>query len=346
MNWDETFWDQSVWTDDPVPPAPPPTLPAKKRKTKYKTMASNPTPENPDLARALADRMADGCHLHEVTIGIKQNTEAVMRAASLGLKNAQMVAGAAKADVGAKSEALKADDETATTTLVNCRLRLINLLGQFWSAAWEATGFPDQSTAIPDKQDKRLTLLENLALYFTNNPTKESADLGATAAICTAGAALLSDARQAHVTAKSNLKTKLGLRDDAFIALRKRIRGLIDELTTILPDDDPRWEDFGLTTPANPSAPEGIASLAADAPGDGKIHLEWSYSIRMVGTRLLTKRTTGAVIDPDFISAGTVEGLEKTLPGFVAGVIVEVKAVPYNDGGDGPASPVATVTVT
>ena len=66
----------------------------------------------------------------------------------------------------------------------------------------------------------------------------------------------------------------------------------------------------------------------------------------MVSTRLLTKRTTGAEIDDDFISAGTTQGLEKTLDGFLPGVIVEIKAVPYNDGGDGPESPVGTVTVT
>ena len=48
----------------------------------------------------------------------------------------------------------------------------------------------------------------------------------------------------------------------------------------------------------------------------------------------------------DFINAGTTDGLEKTLPGFVPGVVVQVKAIPYNDGGDGPESPVADVTVT
>ena len=65
----------------------------------------------------------------------------------------------------------------------------------------------------------------------------------------------------------------------------------------------------------------------------------------MVGTRLMTKRTTGATIDPDFTSAGTFDGLEKTLSGFVPGVIIKVKAIPFNDAGDGPASPEGTVTV-
>lgn len=341
MNWDEAFWDQGTW-DSPSTPA---VLPTKKRKLKRHTMASNPTPDNPDMARALADRMADGCHTHEVAIGIKQNTETVMRAASLALKTAMLDVGAAKANVGAMSDALKAADDSITTTLTNCRLRLVNQLGQSWGPAWEATGFPDQSTAVPDKQDKRLSLLDSLAGYFTANPARESADLGATAALCTAAFTLLSDAREDLGNAKTNLGTKLTLRDTAFKSLRKRLRGLIEELATLIAEDDERWEDFGLTIPANPSAPEVITSLTLEAAGNGKIHAVWTYATRMTGTRLMTKRTTGATIDDDFISAGATEGLEKTLPGFVAGVTVQVKAVPYNDGGDGPESPTQSVVV-
>ena len=342
MNWDESFWDQDTWDS----PGAPVFLPTKKRTTKHKTMASNPTPDNPDMGSALADRMADGCHTHEVAIGIKQNTEAVMRAASLAMKNTQLDVGAAKAGVGTMSDALKTADDAIIVTLTNCRLRLVNQLGQFWGPAWEATGFPDQSTAVPDKQDKRLSLLDSLATYFTNNPARESADLGATAALCTTAFTLLSDAREDLGNAKTNLGTKFNLRDAALKSLRKRIRGLIEELGTLIADDDERWEDFGLTIPANPSAPEGIESLTVEAAGNGKVHAEWSYATRMTGTRLMTKRTTGATIDPEFISAGTAEGLEKTLTGFVAGVTVQVKAIPYNDGGDGPESPVAQVTVT
>jgi hypothetical protein len=46
------------------------------------------------------------------------------------------------------------------------------------------------------------------------------------------------------------------------------------------------------------------------------------------------------------VNAGTAGGLEKTLEGFTAGQVVDVQAVPYNDGGDGPGIPVETITVT
>ncbi len=341
-NWDEGFWDQGTWDS----PSAAVFLPTKKLKTKHKTMASNPTPDNPDVARALADRMSDGCHTHEVALSIKQNTEAVMRAAGLAMKNAQMDVGAAKANVGLMSDALKTADDSITGTLTNCRLRLVNQIGQFWGPAWEATGFPDQSTAVPDKQDKRLSLLDSLVIYFTSNPAKKSVDLGATAALCTTAFALLSDAREDLGNAKTNQTTKLNLRDTAFKTLRRRIRGLIDELDTLMADDDARWEDFGLTIPANPSAPDGITSLTAAAAGTGKLHAEWTYATLMTGTRLMTRRISGSTTDPEFINADSADGLEKTLPGFAPGAVVKMKVIPYNDGGDGPASPVVQVTVT
>jgi hypothetical protein len=43
-------------------------------------MASNPIPKLQDELLALAEDMADGCHNHEVAIGIQHNKEANIRA--------------------------------------------------------------------------------------------------------------------------------------------------------------------------------------------------------------------------------------------------------------------------
>ena len=51
-------------------------------------------------------------------------------------------------------------------------------------------------------------------------------------------------------------------------------------------------------------------------------------------------------MDDDFSSAGTADGLEKTLAGFTPGVTVQMKAIAYNDGGDAPPSPMVSVVVT
>ena len=129
----------------------------------------------------------------------------------------------------------------------------------------------------------------------------------------------------------------------AWRTVRKGVGGLSDELGTIIADDDSRYRDFGLNIPALPVAPEPIASLTATASGGGKVHLVWPYSNRMAGTRL-QKKVTG--VDTEFVSAGTADGLEKTLAGFTAGQVVEFRVIAYNDGGDAPPSPTSSVTVT
>lgn len=306
-------------------------------------MAANPTPDDDDVLKALAEDLADGCQTHEVAIGIKQNTEAVIRAAITSLDAMKLARGQAETLVGTKSAAHIAADEAGTLVLKNCRLRLVKVFGSQFNSEWMTAGWPNGTTAIPTTQDARFSLLGSLNTYFTATPASESADMEATAAICGAAHTAISDAR----TALNNAETALsGAKDNekaAVRTLRKRVRGLIDELDTLLADDDARYTDFGLNVPASPVAPEAIATLTLTLPSSGKIHAEWPYSTRMGATRLM-KKILG--VDDDFSSAGTTDGLEKTLTGFTPGVTVEIQAIAYNDGGDAPPSPTQSVVVT
>jgi hypothetical protein len=244
--------------------------------------------------------------------------------------------------VGTRNAEHLAADVAGTTVLKNCRLRLVKLFGSQYNSQWMTAGWPNATTAIPTTQDARFSLLSSLKTYFTAVPASESVDMEATAAICNTAHGAISNAR----TAVNNAETAQdGAKNNEVAAvrtLRKRVRGLIDELGTLLADDDARYTDFGLNVPANPVAPEQIASLAATAPGGGKIHATWPYSTRMGGTRL-QKKVIG--VDDDFVAAGTASGLEKTLTGFTPGQTVELRAIAYNDGGDAPPSPVASVLV-
>ena len=75
-------------------------------------------------------------------------------------------------------------------------------------------------------------------------------------------------------------------RRDAVDVLRKRVRGLIDELGNLIEDDDIRYEAFGLSIPANPSAPDSVASVTAAPLGNGRIELAWTYATRAVRFRV------------------------------------------------------------
>ena len=306
-------------------------------------MASNPTPDDNNVLKALAEDLADGCQQHELAIGIKQNTEAVLRAAITALATTKMARGAAETLEGARSAAHQAADEAGAAVLKNCRLRLVKLFGGQFNSQWMTAGWPNGTTAIPTTQDARFSLLGSLNTYFTATPASESTDMEATAALCAAAHTAISDARNLLNNAKTALD---GAKEDekaAVHTLRKRVRGLISELGTLLADDDARYTDFGLNVPASPVAPEAIATLTLTTPAAGKIHAEWSYATRMTGTRL-QKKVAG--VDEDFVSAGTADGLEKTLTGFTAGQTVEVRVIAYNDGGDAAPSPVQSVVVT
>jgi len=339
-DWDSGHWDEGFW-DEPSPVFQP--LPSKPKKTNHRTMASNPTPDDDDVLFALAEDLADGCHLHEVTIGIKQNTEAVLRATLGAATGAVASEGALNTLLETKETAQTAAEAASAEVLRNCRLRLLKVLGSEPNASWEEAGFFVGTTAIPRDEDQRFTLLGKLKTYFTNHPAAESVDTEATAAICTTAYGTLSDARSAANATQSNLTTAEGATKTAIRTLRKRVRGLIEELGTLLADDDPRYEAFGLNVPANPAVPEGIEELTLTALGNGRVHVQWSYATRMTGARVMRK-----LPGPDevFASAGTSAGLEKVLTAQPVGALLEIRVVPYNDGGDGSASPVKSITVT
>ena len=337
-NWDESFWDSESWDT----PGFVTLLPTKKKKLNRRTMASNPTPIDDIIALSLAEDLADGCALLEVTIGIKQNTEAAIRAAIAAASAARLAYPAASQLVTDKTALHVAADVAGAKVIGDCRLRLVKLLGGQYNGNWGSAGFPNQSTAVPPTMDERFPVLDGLKNYFTTNPAHESADMDATAAIAGAAHTAVSNARAALHVAETAESDALLLRKSTMKTLRKRIRGLIDELGTLIAEDDTRYESFGLNIPANPSPPLGIANLTLTTPAAGKIHCLWPYATRMNGTRLKTKRQG---IDTLWINAGTADGLEKTLEGFTAGEVVDVQVFPYNDGGDGPGSPVRTITV-
>ena len=339
--WDEdsAIWDQFDWADsDDVAP-----LPVKSKKINHRTMSSNPTPDNNDVLRALADLLADGCHTYEAAIGIKQNAEAAIRAAITGLTDAELQFGLKKQAVDHAYEMLQAGDAAGDSTLTNCKLRLAQKLGQRWSAAWEPTGFPNQSTAVPRTQDERFTLLGDLKAYFTAVPANESAEMAATAATCDAAWTALSDARQTVADSEKAQTDAGSARGAAANALRKRVRGLISELEGLIENDDSRWEGFGLNIPGNPSAPEAVTSVTAAALGNGRIELAWPYAVRAVRYRVEGKITG---VDADFKNLGSFKDLGTILKGFAATQVVQLRIVAGNDGGDAVPSPVGQVTVT
>ena len=303
-------------------------------------MASNQLPDANEDLFTLGEDMADGCHAHEAAIGLKQNKEADVRAdlsAAIAGQNDYKITIAAKGDL---STAVTVADSNAKSFISTTRRVLVTYLGDSWSQAWEATGFPDQSTAVPGTQGKRQALLQSLKIYFTTNPTQENAPLNVTAAQADALFTALSDARSAAANGNNIAGQKKSVRDDAIAKLRRRLSGLIAELGQLLADTDPRWLAFGLNLPGASNLPDPVDGLMLTAGGAGVVLCHWSNPPRATRYRVF-KQIVG--VDANFIAAATVSDSDYTFTGLPTGKTVNIRIVSANDAGE--AQPSNTVQI-
>ena len=148
-------------------------------------------------------------------------------------------------------------DSNGKAWLGVARRTLVNSFGNAWSQAWTDAGFPDNSTAVPDTIEKRQELLASLGAWLKTHPDHEvpAANVQFTAARSGELFKALSGARSGAKTAVTNTGSTKAIRDAAVEKLRRRMRGLIDELDLLLADDDPKWHQFGLNPPAARNAP-------------------------------------------------------------------------------------------
>ncbi|MBE2286353.1 MAG: hypothetical protein IAE77_23050 [Prosthecobacter sp.] len=273
-------------------------------------MAANPTPTNDAVLLARLTDMARACAEHGEGIGLKINTGAVMVAALEKARQARAEVGGQKQDRAARRKALREADAAAERTLSLCRLRLVMFYGPTVNAQWDAAGFPDRSTQVPESQAKRAALLSRLAGWFRTNPALESADMQATAAACEAAHAGYQSARSAVNQRKSALRGGVVSKDQAMRELRKRYRSVIRELNIVLSEADARWRLFGLNVPAHPSAPCPVRSATAERLPDGGWFVTWKRGTHARRYRLRLQRPGGTA----FENLATVHGLETRLP--------------------------------
>ena len=305
-------------------------------------MASNQLPDGIQDLFTLAEDMADGLHAHEVGIGIKQNKEADLRAALTAAITAQTNHTAAQTAKVALSTAVTVADSNAKAFIGSARRVLVNYLGEGYSQAWEATGFPDQSTAVPGTQAKRQALLQALANYFTAVPAQENSPLTITAAQAQDLCDALSTVRSAAAEGNTVAGQKKNLRDAAEKALRTRMSGLVNVLGQLLEDTDPLWLAFGLNEPGATNLPDVADGLVLTAGGAGVVLADWSDASRATRYRVF-KQVVG--VDVAFVAAATVTDSDYTFAGLPSGKTVKVQIIAANDAGQAQPSVAAEIVV-
>jgi len=300
-------------------------------------MAANPIPTSLNALTALAEDAADGANTHEVAIGLKQNKEADIRADLTDLL--PKIAAHAVA-VGAKpalSAAVRTADSNGKAFIGIARDVLVPSLGGQWSQAWEPTGFPNQSLGVPRTQAERQSLLASLRDFFTANPAKENAPLFVTAALAGTRFTALSDGRSGFNQGVTLIGQNKVAREVSKRKLTKRMRGLVDELTQLLEDDDPIWYAFGFNPPAAPETPDQVEGLVVTPGPDGDAFADWDDTPRALRYHVEIQ-VVG--VDAAFRRVATVTESDATITDLPAGSTVRVRVIAVNDAGDGPPSEV------
>lgn len=313
-----------------------------RRRSSNRTMASNALPTKRDRLFALCDDLCDGLHALEVTIGVKQNTEAVLRPALAAARSSEAAYGDAQVAKKTATAALNEADNAGRAFIANSRKRLSKFFGEDYSVEWGAAGWPNNSTAMPTTQEERFNLVEALKTHFTNHPTHESADMEATAVIATALFTTISDARADLAGKVAAMGQAKQARDAAELNLRKRASGLIAELETLLADDDPRWHSFGLSRPADEETPE-VPTFTTAVPGPATTLLvDWDDALRAdyYHVQILIVGT-----DTSFHTVATVYDSDATVTGLTSGATVKVRVTSVNAAGESGPGPEAQAVV-
>ncbi len=304
-------------------------------------MAANPTPTNNgtllaqchDLWRALVELEAE--------VGVKQNTAASLLADLEAARAAQRHAALVKKERSELRRAFRQTDREGERLIGSCRLRLAALFGGRFNTQWGAAGFTGRSTRVPESFAGRQSVLSRLALYFARKPEHENAGMNATAALCHAMHAALGGARGALNTNRGSLTLAVREKGAAMRQLRQRMRGLLRELWTLLPVDDPRWLSFGLNPPAAPTPASPVAEVRAERLPDGRVLASWPRARHARRYRVQTRAGGGA----EWRNARTLRGRETLLADLDPALPHELRVIAANRAGEAPPSPVTRVEV-
>ena len=305
---------------------------------------SNRLPDQIDRLFTLAEDMIDGLAAAGAAAGVAQNTAPVLQGALDAARSAEAAFQAARAAKIARTAEQTVADSNGKAFIAGAKRLLANYLGGQWGAAWAQAGFANGSLETPAALGERQSLLAALRDYFAAHAAQENAPLGLTAAAAVAVFDALSAARAAVHAALQALGQARDGREAAVEALRRRMRGLVTELETLLEDADPRWYAFGLNAPgdpATPGIPEGLV-LTAGAPGAGTLFADWADSRRAARYRVWLRKPGEA----DFSPAATVSESDALLTGLPAGAPLTLRVTAANDAGESLPGAEAAITLS
>jgi hypothetical protein len=304
-------------------------------------MASNQVPQNRDQLFAAAQALADGLKVQEARLGIKQNTEQVIRSALAAALNANTAFKVLTATNASLIAAVKDAAANAKNFIQAAKFVLVKSLGKRWSAAWVPAGFDGGSIKIPIDAAELQTVLESLQKYFEANPDKEVEGLDVTASRAGTLLEALKNAKAAVDAGNSALIAAKQQRKQKEQELRWRFNGLVNELGLLLEDDSPAWCAFGLSRPSDPAKPAIPDDVSLTAGLPGTIFVSWPAAKRADRYKIYKKEEG----DDEFQPAATTVDRETLITGLKGGSPVEIQVSAINIAGESLPSIPAQIIV-
>jgi hypothetical protein len=289
----------------------------------------------------LGEKMRAGLTLLGVTLGITQITAASFGALLAAFNAALAVYNSARSSEQVAYDLFHSKEDDIMAWLKVVRGILTGDFGDRWNTMWAQAGFVQPSTAIPRRLQDRIALVQQLAVFFTDNPTYEVPEKDVTAAKATELYDAVQAAQSPLQTANVALKTAAGVLRTAQAALVKNMRFLIDILTGTLSRSDPRWQAFGLNIPGDNTTPDAPIGLRATVMGSD-ILLECDPTA--LATRYRFRRKIIGVDDDYKLVASSVTPmamLQDVIGGFTMEFIVQA----VNGGSQSTASDPIVVTI-
>lgn len=291
-------------------------------------MASNKISENQSRLWALASDAADGLKGHGVEVHIQHNPETTVRGDLAASKAAQSSFEASKVAENDAVTAHRTANSNAKGFLALAKRQLADAQGELPAGLW-----PTGSTAIPDDEPKRLSLLGKIGDYLRDHPSEANDKKDFTEVLARASSKAVEDSRtQINNTVPARVKAKAA-RDTADSALYQRLSGLLSELGQVLSDDSENWYWFGFTPPAGAERPAKPESLTLHQVGAQSVAAGWPHAPRAEKYRLLLQ-VVGR--DTDFIAQSWTHEDDDLLTNLPAAATLRAKLLATNAAGDSP----------
>jgi hypothetical protein len=206
-------------------------------------------------------------------------------------------------------------------------------------------GWPDDSIAVPSTPEELQPLGEKLTAYFLAHPADENAHpkVNVTKLRAESLTTVLAAARAAETKLDADILTATGTLKGAAKNFRKRLRGLVGELTQKLDDMSPHWVAMGFHRPGAPDSPDQVLDMILTALGGGKLRVQCDPAPRKDYFQIQVQIVG---VDEDYRLAASPQESDKILEDFAAGTVVNVRMRAVNETGQGKWGTSGQITVS